>query len=125
MSMSNIKVIILVCAFISLIIYLIFHRIAFKNIFKGLKQSRYQRYGFYECGFRQRHEYNVKLDINLYFNLAIFILYEVECIFIIIFFTNLHIMCTLDVILILFYIILFLIGIYFELSVRNTDWRYY
>jgi len=120
-TLSNIKVIIFACVLIGIIIYLLFHKIAYKNIFSNLKQNKYQRYGFYECGFRQRHEYNIRTDINLYFNCALFILYEVECIFLIIFFTNLHILSVLDVILILFYIILFLVGIYFESTVKNTN----
>lgn len=125
MSTTNVIILILLNLFIALLIYLLFHRVAFKNVYKNAQQSNRHKYGFYECGFRTRHEYTPNYSINAYIICALAILYDVECIFLILFFFNMHIMCLLDIVLVLFYVCLFLVGFYFEYTTRNTEWGFY
>lgn len=113
-----------VCLFLTMLIYLLFHRIAFKNVFKSLKSANRQKYGFYECGFRPRHEYTATFEINTYTIIAIAILYDIECIYLIILLSGVQYLCILDIVIALVYISTFIIGFYFERAVRNTEWRY-
>lgn len=122
MDTSNVIIIILINLFISLLIYLIFHKIAFKNVFKGLKQYNQYKNGFYECGFRSRFTYKHTYTINMYVICSLAILYDIESIFLLIFFVNLQYLCILDIILILIYLLTFILGFYFELSLKNTEW---
>jgi NADH:ubiquinone oxidoreductase subunit 3 (subunit A) len=105
--------------FLGLVTYLIFHKIAFKNIFKKNKKNTRESYGFYECGFRPRYEYSSKFDLNTYVICALAILYDIECVFLMVFFVNLHILSIIDIVLIIFYLSCFLVGFYFELSTKS------
>nr|ADN85868.1 NADH-ubiquinone oxidoreductase subunit 3 [Nyctotherus ovalis] len=122
MDFGQIKVLLGVTCFLALLIYLLFHNVAFKNVFKTLKQTQQQQHGFYECGYRTRTAIAGRYNINMYIICTIAILYNIECIFLIIFFSSVATLCLLDLILICIYLLFFVIGISFELRLKNTDW---
>lgn len=123
--MQNMILLLFINIFISLLIYLLFHRVAYKNIYKNLQQSNRYKYGFYECGFRVRHDYMPNFSINMYVICVLAILYDIECIFIFLFAFSIDIMCILDIILFCFYLFLFVVGFFFELTTKNTEWGFY
>lgn len=121
MGSSQILIIIVVNTIIALIIYLLFHNVAFKNIHKKLKGYNHRRYGFYECGFRTRSDLIAVHNVNMYIVMAIAILYDVECIYLLIIFTNIQYMCLIDLVLLLIYVGSILIGFYYERSIGALD----
>jgi NADH:ubiquinone oxidoreductase subunit 3 (subunit A) len=98
----------------------VFHNIAYKNIFKRFKQYKRQRYGFYECGFRPKHEVSIEMSIHSYVICALVILYDVEGLFLMLFLINMDTMCILDISMIMLYLLLLFVGFSFELFVGST-----
>ncbi len=125
MGVSGLLVISLAVAGLAMLVYLIFHNIAYKNIFKRFKQYKRQRYGFYECGFRPKHEVSIEISLHSYIICALVILYDVEGLFLLIFLLNVEYMCLLDLLIILFYVILLFVGFYFDLISGSTRWQIY
>ncbi len=117
--------IVLTCCFLALLVYMIFHNIAYKNFFKKSQQYLRQRYGFYECGFRPRQELSIEFSMQNYVMFAMTILYDVEAVLLLFFLQNLNIFATVDMLLIVLYLVFFILGIFFDIKQRSIFWQYY
>lgn len=106
--------------FLGVMLYLVFHNVAYKNLYKRFKQFKRQRYGFYECGFRPKHELSVELNLFVYVLLALVILYDVEGVFLLFFMTALDTLALNELILIALYLITLLLGLALELLYGST-----
>ena len=73
----------LLCAsgFLALIIFLVFHNIAFRNITKKFKHYKRARFGFYECGLRARPQLSVSFTLHSYLICMLTVIYDVEGLF--------------------------------------------
>lgn len=116
---------IVLCTVISLLVYIAFHNIAFKNLYKRFKQYGKQHYGFYECGFRARHDLTAVYSLNNYAICSLVILYDVECVFLVIFLVGFNFISTLELVVFCLYVLLFLFGVVFEVFTKNTEWHFY
>ena len=105
---------------VSFLIYFLFHNIAFKNFFKKFKQYKRQKFGFYECGFRPKHEVSLELTLYSYIVCSLVILYEIEGLFLILFLLNFNILCFFDVLFICIYIFLFILGFFIDLLCNSA-----
>lgn len=93
-----------------MLLFFVFHNIAFKNIFKRYKETTPNRFGFYECGLRMRKVGNVTFTLFFY-NICIFtLLYELEGFLFIFLFLNIAVLNYIDFILISFFILFFIFG---------------
>jgi NADH:ubiquinone oxidoreductase subunit 3 (subunit A) len=108
-----------------MLIYLLFHRVAFKNLLKNLKQFNRNRYGFYECGYRSKNELNLNFNIHMFIVCSLTILYDAEGSILIFFLINLNILSIADFILLLIFILTFILGFAFENYMRTTEWFFY
>ena len=106
-------------------VYLAFHNVAYKNIFKRFKQYKRQRYGFYECGFRPKHEASIEINLYVYVMIALVIVYDVEGVFLLFFAINFDTLCFCDCAVVLLYALALLAGLIMELLSSSTRWAFY
>ncbi len=110
---------------LSLIVYVAFHNAAYRNVYKRFKQYRRQRYGFYECGFRPKHEVSAEISVFTYVMLALVVLYDVEGVFLLFFAACLDALSLGDILVVLLYVASFLCGLLLEVVYGSTSWQLY
>ena len=108
-----------------MVLFFVFHNIAFKNVFKRLKESTPNRFGFYECGLRMRKTGNITFTLFFY-NICIFtLLYELEGFLFIFLLLNISVVNLSDFILIASFVLFFIFGFIVDLKNHAFTWNFY
>lgn len=82
------------------------------------------KYGFYECGFKSRKHLMLGFPMNAYLMCILTIVYNAECLFIILIVLNLSLFSLINLILFLYYLILFFFGILLDAAKGVLFWHY-
>jgi NADH:ubiquinone oxidoreductase subunit 3 (subunit A) len=90
-------------------------------VYKLFKQIHRQRYGFYECGFKARIEKSTLVQLHNVLIIAMVLLYDVEGLVLLFFILNSFSMTLFEIILISFYIILLMVGYFFDTQRNNVE----
>ena len=106
-------------------VYLLFHRVSFKKFFKNAASCRSIRYGFYECGFRQRHESIINFGLQNYVVVALSVLYDVEGVFFVIACQAIDAVSMLELSVLFLYLVIFGLGFLYEISSNGLTWQNY
>ena len=117
--------IIIGCGLAVTLVVLVFNNIAYKNIFKNKYQQNRMKYGFYECGFKSRKHLMLEFPINAYLMCILTIIYNAECIFIILAILNIQLFSLTCLALLIYYMGLFFLGISLDTAKGVLFWHYH
>lgn len=116
---------IFICCVLSFIVYIIFHNIGIKTFFTLSKQSFYDKYSFYECGFKPTTQLLIEFPMQVFVMIAIIILCDVECLFFIIFGMCVEYFDICDMFFFSFFMFFFFIGFYYDFCSDTLVWQYF
>lgn len=102
---------------------IIFWLLTWAGEFFFKKKNHKTKKNFYECGFKSTVDINIQINFNFIILCVFLILYDVEFIFLIPFYTNLINLSMISLVILYVYILLILLSLIYDWQMNALNWQ--